>query len=181
MPGRLRTQRTRTICVPTLHHAQSNAVGTETERPPGDVADDRPGEHVLASHRPGPHGHPATPTRRARARLGLPLAIDTSTDAAADGIRPDFYCRDEVYGSGTQLHEHFEATGQAYVLRVRRDDLEDLYGDPLTIWRDWASDVRGHGIDSGHHMAEEAPEALAASLGDFFIPGRARSGGANNS
>jgi SRSO17 transposase len=46
------------------------------------------------------------------------LAIDISKDAAADGIRPDFYCGDEVYGSCTQLREHFEATGQAYVLRV---------------------------------------------------------------
>jgi len=46
------------------------------------------------------------------------LAIDISTDAAADGIRPDFYCGDEVYGSCTQLREHFEAEGQAYVLRV---------------------------------------------------------------
>jgi SRSO17 transposase len=45
------------------------------------------------------------------------LAIDISTDAAADGIRPDFYCGD-VYGNCTQLREHFEASGQAYVLRV---------------------------------------------------------------
>jgi hypothetical protein len=46
------------------------------------------------------------------------LAIDLSADAAADGIRPDFYCGDEVYGSCTQLRGHFEAEGQAYVLRV---------------------------------------------------------------
>ena len=46
------------------------------------------------------------------------LAIDLSTGAAAGGIRPDFYCGDEVYGSCTQLREHFEAEGQAYVLRV---------------------------------------------------------------
>ena len=46
------------------------------------------------------------------------LAIDISKDAAADGIRPDFYCGDEVYGNCTQLREHFEAEGQAYVLRV---------------------------------------------------------------
>ncbi|MCZ9343868.1 alpha/beta hydrolase, partial [Streptomyces sp. TRM76130] len=31
--------------------------------------------------------------------------------------------------------------------------------------------VRGHGIDSGHHVAEQAPEALAAALTDFFEPG----------
>jgi haloacetate dehalogenase len=58
------------------------------------------------------------------------------------------------------------------VLWSKRDDLEDLYGDPLAIWRTWAGDVRSHGIDSGHHMAEEAPEALAAALGDFFDPDR---------
>jgi hypothetical protein len=46
------------------------------------------------------------------------LAIDISKDAAADGIRPDFYCGDEVYGNCTQLREHFEAESQAYVLRV---------------------------------------------------------------
>ena len=46
------------------------------------------------------------------------LAIDISKDAATDGIRPDFYCGDEVYGNCTQLREHFEAEGQAYVLRV---------------------------------------------------------------
>jgi haloacetate dehalogenase len=56
------------------------------------------------------------------------------------------------------------------VLWSKRDDLEDLYGDPLTIWRSWGGDLRGHSIDSGHHMAEQAPDALAASLGDFFAP-----------
>jgi hypothetical protein len=54
------------------------------------------------------------------------------------------------------------------VLWSQRNDLEDLCDEPLVIWRDWADDVRGHSIDSGHHMAEEAPNALAASLGDFF-------------
>lgn len=49
-----------------------------------------------------------------------------------------------------------------------RDDLEDLYGDPLVIWRDWADDVRGHGIDSAHHVAEEAPQELVASLVPFL-------------
>jgi haloacetate dehalogenase len=38
----------------------------------------------------------------------------------------------------------------------------------VTIWRQWAPDVRGHGIDSGHHVAEEAPEALASSLARFL-------------
>lgn len=59
-------------------------------------------------------------------------------------------------------------TAPVLVLWSLRDDLEDLYGDPLAIWRTWAADVRGHGIDSGHHVAEEAPEELAGALGDFF-------------
>lgn len=46
--------------------------------------------------------------------------------------------------------------------------MEELYGDPLLIWRDWASDVDGFGIDSGHHVAEENPEALAEALSDFL-------------
>jgi len=46
------------------------------------------------------------------------LAIDITRDAAGDGIRPDFYCGDEVYGNCTQLREHFEGERQAYVLRV---------------------------------------------------------------
>ncbi|MBS0023004.1 alpha/beta fold hydrolase [Microbacterium paraoxydans] len=56
----------------------------------------------------------------------------------------------------------------ALVLWSTRDDLEDLYGDPVQIWKDWADDVRGHGIESGHHMAEEAPGPLAEALAAFF-------------
>jgi haloacetate dehalogenase len=51
-----------------------------------------------------------------------------------------------------------------------KDDMEDLYGDPLAIWRTWADDVTGHAIDSGHHMAEDAPDELAESLLAFLRP-----------
>ena len=55
------------------------------------------------------------------------------------------------------------------VLWSARDDLEELHGDPRAIWADWTSDLRGGGrIDSGHHMAEEAPEELAAELVPFL-------------
>jgi haloacetate dehalogenase len=53
-------------------------------------------------------------------------------------------------------------------LWAAKDDLEDLYGDPLEIWRDWAGNVRGRAIGCGHHIAEEAPQELAAELRDFF-------------
>jgi haloacetate dehalogenase len=49
-----------------------------------------------------------------------------------------------------------------------RDDV-DLFGpDPLALLRSWADDLRGAGIDSGHHVAEEAPEATAAALAGFW-------------
>jgi len=58
------------------------------------------------------------------------------------------------------------------VLWSRDDDLETLHGDPLEVWRGWASDLRGHALPCGHHMAEEAPEALAEALLAFLrIPG----------
>ena len=45
-----------------------------------------------------------------------------------------------------------------------RDDLKELYGDVLNVWRPWTTDLRGGGIDSGHDMAEEAPDELAREL-----------------
>jgi haloacetate dehalogenase len=62
------------------------------------------------------------------------------------------------------------------VLWSRRDDMAELYGDPRVVWRDWADDVRGHDIDSGHHMAEEAPAELAAALVAFFACGGSPAG-----
>ncbi len=50
------------------------------------------------------------------------------------------------------------------------DDMEDLYGDPLSIWRGWTNDLRGTPIPSGHHLAEENPAALSAALIDFLTP-----------
>lgn len=50
----------------------------------------------------------------------------------------------------------------------KKDDLIETVGDPLQIWRKWARDVRGFGIDSGHHVAEEKPTDLAAALSRFL-------------
>jgi SRSO17 transposase len=46
------------------------------------------------------------------------LAIDILTEAFADGVRLDYVCGDEVYGSCTQLREYLEDHDQAYVLRI---------------------------------------------------------------
>jgi haloacetate dehalogenase len=54
------------------------------------------------------------------------------------------------------------------MLWSEHDDLEELHGDPIEIWRTWSTDVRGGPIDSGHHVAEDNPEALSAELTDFL-------------
>ena len=54
------------------------------------------------------------------------------------------------------------------VVWALQDDMGELYGDPTEIWREWADDVDGVTIDSGHHMAEEAPEETYAALHAFF-------------
>lgn len=56
-------------------------------------------------------------------------------------------------------------------LWASRDDLRDLYGDPLAVWRAWAPDVRGREVPSGHHIAEEIPDILADELAAFLSPG----------
>ncbi len=40
--------------------------------------------------------------------------------------------------------------------------------DPLAVWRGWARDVVGGGIDCGHFLAEENPDATLAQLLPFL-------------
>ena len=87
------------------------------------------------------------------------------------------HCMCEDYRAGLGIdREHDEAdraagrhlTCPTLLLWSERDDLEDLYGDPVEIWRGWADDLRGDSIASGHHVAEEAPEELAEKLRTFL-------------
>lgn len=41
-------------------------------------------------------------------------------------------------------------------------------GGPLALWRQWADDVQGRGVDGGHFFPEEKPEETAAALRDFL-------------
>ena len=83
----------------------------------------------------------------------------------------------EDYRAGLGIdREHEEADRRAgrvvrcptLFLWSTRDDMQELYDDPLLIWRGWAPDVRGFGIESGHHVAEENPDPLARALADFL-------------
>jgi haloacetate dehalogenase len=54
------------------------------------------------------------------------------------------------------------------VLWAGRDELGRWF-DVLETWRAWADDVRGGPIDSGHFLAEEAPEETYEELRAFFF------------
>lgn len=49
----------------------------------------------------------------------------------------------------------------------RRGSLDKWY-DVLAIWREWADDVRGQPINSGHYLPEEAPDQVYAALRPFL-------------
>jgi haloacetate dehalogenase len=89
----------------------------------------------------------------------------------------------EDYRAGLGIDREIDEADRATGRRIRcptlvawslGDDLEELWSDPLPVWREWADDVRGATIDSGHHMAEEAPDQLAAVLLDFLSDAAAR-------
>jgi haloacetate dehalogenase len=82
------------------------------------------------------------------------------------------------YRAGLEIDRYDEAADRAAGRFVRCptkvvwsafDDLEDLYGDPVAVWRPWVDGpLSGARIGSGHHMAEEAPDELASVLAEFL-------------
>jgi haloacetate dehalogenase len=97
-----------------------------------------------------------------RAAMHNPRVVRAMLEDYRAGLTIDRAHEEADKAAGRRLHVPL------LLLWSLRDDLEQLYGDPRLIWQDWAADVRGHGIDSGHHIAEEAPTALADALLTFL-------------
>jgi haloacetate dehalogenase len=47
-----------------------------------------------------------------------------------------------------------------------------VWYDTLAVWREWADDVRGQALDSGHFIPEEKPRETLELLRGFFLDGR---------
>ena len=143
----------------------------------------RPGLVALVLLRPAGQaraGHPGRPERLVREHAGAAQRGRAVGRLPARDPQPRHGARHDgglPRGLGID-REHDEADRAAgrrigvplLFLWAARDDLDDLYGDPLAIWRDWADNVRGQPIDYGHHIAEEAPAELASHLIGFFAP-----------
>lgn len=94
--------------------------------------------------------------------------------SVADPATVHAMCEDYRAGAGIddQIDEADRASGRriqcpVLALWAGRDELGEWF-DVLETWRRWAYDVTGRAIDSGHFLAEEAPEKVAASLIDFL-------------
>ncbi|MBM7502784.1 alpha/beta fold hydrolase [Agromyces aurantiacus] len=46
--------------------------------------------------------------------------------------------------------------------------LPSFYGDVPEVWRPWARDIRGRGLDAGHFLVEDRPDEVAAELLDLM-------------
>ena len=110
--------------------------------------------------RPGPAGTrsaatttgPAWARRRARttsAAIHDPATVHAMCEDYRAGLGLDRAADDADRAAGRRI------ACPVLVIWAGRSDLESLYPDILGIWRTWAPDVRGHAIDSGHHLAEE--------------------------
>jgi haloacetate dehalogenase len=81
----------------------------------------------------------------------------------------------EDYRAGASIdREHDEADRGRLIdcpvlaLWGERGALELLYGDVLAVWRSWARDVRGRGLQASHFLVEDRPEEVAQELITFL-------------
>lgn len=58
------------------------------------------------------------------------------------------------------------------VLWGTRGALELFYEDVLAVWRPWAHDVRGRGVEASHFLVEDRPDEVAQELVTFLRPRR---------
>ncbi len=104
-----------------------------------------------------------------------PRALDHYRAFFSDPLRIHATCEDYRAGESTDLAYDEVDHGQKNKIAVPMlvlwgtKGIPDASG-PLDIWRDWAKEVSGKAIDSGHFLPEENPDATATALLEFFRP-----------
>jgi haloacetate dehalogenase len=104
-------------------------------------------------------------------------ALDHYRTAFSDPSRIHATCEDYRAGRGADLaaDEADRASGRKISCPVLAmwgsAGIPSATESPLAIWCEWASDVRGGPIDSGHFLCEENPDATARALLEFFSAG----------
>lgn len=119
--------------------------------------------------------------------IGLGAAAGRYPDPVMDAYRRQLndpgavqaICED--YRAGATIDRQLDETDRGRQIACpvlclwgRRGALELLYGDVLDVWRPWAPDVTGHGIDASHFLVEDEPEETASELEAFLTGAYAR-------
>jgi len=103
-----------------------------------------------------------------------PAALEAYRNAFRDPVRVHATCED--YRAGATIDRALDDADRGAGRKITAPLLA-LWGtkgipakgeSPLDVWRRWAVDVRGEGIECGHFLPEEAPEATARGLLAFF-------------
>jgi haloacetate dehalogenase len=103
-----------------------------------------------------------------------PAALEAYRDAFRDPARVHATCED--YRAGATIDRALDDADRNAGRKIAAPLLA-LWGtkgipakgeSPLDVWRRWAVDVRGEGIECGHFLPEEAPEATTRALSAFF-------------
>ena len=83
-------------------------------------------------------------------------------------------CEDYRAAAGIDILHDDAETGKLPMpmlcLWAKNGVIEKCY-DPLALWRERASNVRGHALPCGHYMPEELPNEISEALVDFFLEG----------
>ncbi len=100
-------------------------------------------------------------------------ALDAYAQAFNDPTRIHAFCEDFRAGEGADKEQLLadKAAGKKIIVpTLVLWSAAHFPAEPslLNVWRDWASDLRGEAIDSGHYLAEEAPDAVLKALDDFL-------------
>jgi haloacetate dehalogenase len=93
----------------------------------------------------------------------------------ADPLRVSAMCND--YRAGATIDRRIDAESRAAGDKITAPLLfiwaaggfPARTGDPLGVWRDWATDVRGVEVEnSGHFVMEEVPDAVLPAILEHF-------------
>lgn len=95
--------------------------------------------------------------------VSQPATVRAMVEDYRAGLHVDRGHDEEALASGRRIES------PTLVAWSRFDDMAQLYGDPAAVWTPWCRlPVESAVIDSGHHMAEQAPDQLAGVLLDHL-------------
>lgn len=104
-----------------------------------------------------------------------PAVIAAYRAQLRDGTAVQAICED--YRAGATIDRQLDDADRERLINCpvlalwgTRGALEVFYGDVIAVWRSWARDVRGRGVDASHFLVEDRPEEVAAELIRFFKP-----------